>query len=285
MPALLAVLASAMWGSADYVGGLLSRRISSLAVVFLGMCVALVAVGALAVVVRPPLGADLVDGAVAGVAGGAALVCFYRAMATGPMSVVAPLSATGTAIPVVWDLVNGTSANALQGAGMLLAFTGVILAGGPELRKSPDTARSTLLLTLAAAVGFGLYFVFVAQGSQTSVLGTLLGQRAAGVLLLAVPALRGWRTQSSDLNGLRARLSPVLMVLLVLGGLADVSANGIYGISTRLPGADLAVVTVLASLYPVMTTLLARFLLKERLRLVQNVGVIAALAGVLLLNA
>ena len=285
MPALLAVLASAMWGSSDYVGGLLSRRISSLAVVFLGMCVALVAVGALAVVVRPPLGADLLDGAVAGVAGGAALVCFYRAMATGPMSVVAPLSATGTAIPVVWDLANGTSANALQGAGMLLAFTGVILAGGPELRKSPDTARSTLLLTLAAAVGFGLYFVFVAQGSQTSVLGTLLGQRTAGVLLLAVPALRGWRTQSSELNGLRARLSPTLMVLLVLGGLADVSANGIYGVSTRLPGADLAVVTVLASLYPVMTTLLARFLLKERLRAVQNVGVVAALAGVLLLNA
>jgi drug/metabolite transporter (DMT)-like permease len=278
MPALLAVLASALWGTGDYVGGLLSRRISSLAVVFLGMCVALAAA------VRPPLGADLLYGAAAGVAGGVALVCFYRAMATGPMSVVAPLSATGTMIPVLWDLANGASANALQGAGMLLAFAGVILAGGPELRRSPDTARSTLLLTLAAAVGFGLYFVFVAAGSQSSVLGTLLGQRAAGVLLLSVPALRGWRTKSSQVSGLRERLSPKLMLLLAVGGLFDVSANGIYGVSTRLPGADLAVVTVLASLYPVMTTLLARFLLKERLRAVQNLGVLAALAGVLLLN-
>ena len=285
MPALLAVLASMIWGTGDYIGGLLSRRISALAVVFLGMCVALAAVSALAVVVRPPLGADVLCGAAAGVAGGAGLVCFYRAMAAGPMSVVAPLSATGTAIPVAWDLANGTSANGLQGAGMVLAFAGVVLAGGPEWRKSPGTARSTLLLTLAAAVGFGLYFVFVAQGSQTSVLGTLLGQRAAGVLLLAPAALRGWRTRTSQVNGLRKRLSPKLLVVLVGGGLADVTANGIYGVATRLPGADLAVVTVLASLYPVMTTLLARGLLKERLRAVQNIGVIAALAGVLLLNA
>lgn len=285
MPALLAVLAAAMWGGGDYIGGVLSRRMSSLAVVFLGMCVALVAVGALAVVVRPPLGRDLLFGAAAGVVGAVALVCFYRAMATGPMSVVAPLSATGTAIPVLWDLANGAGANALQGAGMLLAFAGVVLAGGPEWRRSPDTARSTLLFTLVAAVGFGLYFVFVAAGSQTSVLGTLLGQRAAGVLLLAVPALRGWRTGGGHLHGLRERLSPALLALLAAGGLLDVSANGIYGVCTRSPGADLAVVTVLASLYPVMTTLLARFLLKERLRAVQNLGVLAALAGVLLLNA
>ncbi|HEV2637731.1 MAG TPA: DMT family transporter [Actinocrinis sp.] len=285
MPALLAIVASALWGTGDYVGGLLSRRISSLAVVFLGMCTALVAVGALAVVVRPPLGLNLLDGAAAGVAGAVGLVCFYRAMATGPMSVVAPLSATGTAIPVLWDLANGASANAVQGAGMLLAFAGVILAGGPEWRRSPDTARSTLLFTLVAAIGFGLYFIFVAAGSQTSVLSTLLGQRAAGVLFLAVPALRGWRSGASALSGLRERMPRKYLALLMVGGLFDVSANGIYGVSTSLPGADLAVVTVLASLYPVMTTLLARGLLKERLRSVQNLGVIAALAGVLLLNA
>jgi drug/metabolite transporter (DMT)-like permease len=284
MPALLALLASALWGTGDFVGGLLSRRISSLAVVFLGMCVALAAVCALAVVVRPPLGADVLCGAAAGVAGGGALVCFYRAMAAGSMSLVAPLSATGTVIPVLWDVTRGAPVDALELAGMLLAFAGVILAGGPEWRRSPDTARSTLLLTLAAAVGFGLYFIFVAQGSQTSVLGTLLGQRAAGALLLGPAAVRGWRSGASMLSGLRTRLSAKLLVALVLGALADVTANGIYGAATTLPRANLAVVTVLASLYPVMTTLLARGLLKERLRPVQNIGVLAALAGVLLLN-
>ena len=285
MPELLAILASALWGTGDYIGGLLSRRISSLAVVFLGMYVDLLAVSAASLVVHPPTGADLLYGGAAGLAGGTALVCFYRAMATGPMSVVAPLSATGTVIPVVWDLLHGASATALQGAGILLAFAGVIMAGGPEWRKSPGTARSTLLLTLAGAVGFGLYFIFVAQGSKTSVLGTLLGQRAAGVLLLAPIALWGWRSGNSALSGLRERMSPKLLVVLVIGALFDVSANGIYGLAAVRPGADLAVVTVLASLYPVMTTLLARGLLGERLRAVQNVGVIAALAGVLLLNA
>jgi len=228
---------------------------------------------------------DLVYGAAAGLAGGAALVCFYRAMASGPMSLVAPLSATGTVIPVAWDLANGACASALQGAGMLLALAGVVLAGGPEWNRSAGAARSTLLLTLAAAVGFGLYFIFVAQGSKTSVLGTLLGQRAAGALLLGPIAVWGWRKKNSALSGLRSRLSPKLMVILALGGLADVTANGVYGFAAVRPGADLAVVTVLASLYPVMTTLLARGLLGERLRPVQNAGVIAALAGVLLLNA
>jgi drug/metabolite transporter (DMT)-like permease len=159
-----------------------------------------------------------------------------------------------------------------------------VLAGGPEWRKSPDTARSTLLYTLAAAVGFGLYFIFMAQGSKTGVLGALLGQRAAGVLVLAPLALWGWRTKTSAVNGLRAKLSPGLFAVLALGALADLTAAGLYGLATSRPGADLAVVTVLASLYPVMTTLLARGLLGERLRTVQNVGVIAALAGVLLLN-
>jgi drug/metabolite transporter (DMT)-like permease len=285
MPELLALLASVLWGTGDYIGGLLSRRISSLAVVFLGMCVALLAVSVTSLIVHPPLGADVVDGAAAGLAGGAGLVCFYRAMATGPMSVVAPLSATGTVIPVVWDLLHGATATATQGAGIVLAFAGVILAGGPELRKSPNTARSTLLLTLAAAIGFGLYFIFVAQGSKTSVLGTLLGQRAAGVLLLGPLAFWGLWSGNSALSGLRSRMSPKIMIVLALGGLADVSANGIYGLAAVRPGADLAVVTVLASLYPVMTTLLARGLLGERLRAVQNIGVIAALAGVLLLNA
>jgi drug/metabolite transporter (DMT)-like permease len=87
------------------------------------------------------------------------------------------------------------------------------------------------------------------------------------------------------LSGLRSHLSTPLLALLPLAGLAEGSANGVYGLATSRPGANLAVVTILVSLYPVMTTLLARFLLKERLRTVQNIGICAALAGVLILNS
>jgi drug/metabolite transporter (DMT)-like permease len=281
MPALLAILASALWGTGDYLGGILSRRVPCFAVVFLGQCAALLVVGVVALVTHPPLGADLVDGVVAGVLGAVALVCFYGAMARSAMSLVAPLTATGIAIPVVWDLAHGTSASLLQGVGMLLAFVGAVLAGGPEWRRS--AARTTLVLTFVAAVCFGVYYIFVAQGSRVSVVGTLLSQRATGVVLLAYPALRGG---GGLVSGLRSRLSGWwLLVLLPLSGLAEMSANGVYGVATSLPGGNLAVVTILVALYPVVTTVLARVVLKERLRTVQNIGISAALAGVLLLNA
>ena len=283
MAALLALLASAVWGTSDFAGGTLSRRIPSLAVVFLGVALAFGTLLLGAPLVRPPLGVYLLYGAGAGLLGAIALVAFYRAMAAGPMSLVAPLSATGTVIPVLWAFARGQAVDALQGAGMALAFTGVLLACGPEFRRAPHAARSTFLYTLVAAVGFGGYFVLFALGSAHSVYGTLLSQRAAGVLVLAPLALRGVRRGEGVLSGLR--LSAAGVAALVLVGLGDVAANGLYGLAVRRAGGQLAVVTVLASLYPVATTLLARVVHGERLRAVQNVGVAAALGGVLLLNA
>jgi drug/metabolite transporter (DMT)-like permease len=160
----------------------------------------------------------------------------------------------------------------------------VLLACGPELRGGgAHAARSTFLYTLVSAAAFGSYFIFFALGSRHSVYGTLLSQRAAGLLVLAPLALRGLRSGTGVLSGLR--LTVPVCATLALVGLGDVAANGLYGLATRRAGADLAVVTVLASLYPVATTLLARAVHGERLRAVQNVGVAAALGGVLLLNA
>jgi drug/metabolite transporter (DMT)-like permease len=311
MPALLALLAAALWGTSDFVGGILSRRLPALTVVFFGQCASLLVLGALSLAVHPPLRAALPDAAAAGVLGTIALVCFYGAMGRGQLSLVAPLTATGIAIPVAWDLAHGTPADLLQSGGMLLSFTGAILAGGPEFRRAPQAARITMLLTVAAAVCFGVYYIFVAQGSRHSVLGTLLTQRATGVVLLAYLGPRGLRAGAGagagaapdtaagppgpgatagrgplrGLRGLRASLPGALLILLPLGGLAEMSANGLYGLAVVRPGANPAVVTILVSLYPVMTTLLARFALHERLRTVQNIGITAALAGVLLLNA
>jgi drug/metabolite transporter (DMT)-like permease len=281
VPAFLALLASAVWGTSDFGGGLLSRRWPPTAVVFLGMLGALGALLLGVPLAHPPAGPYLLYGAAAGISGGAALICFYRAMAAGPMSLVGPVTATGTVIPVLWAVARGESVGPVQGVGMALAFVGVLLASGPELRAAP-AARSTFLFTLASAAGFGVYFIFMALGSATSVYGTLVSQRAAAVLLVAPLALRGIRTGRSTVNGLR--ISAGSLGLLALVAFGDASANGAYGLATRSRGARLAVVTVLASLYPVASTFWARGLLGERLRLIQNVGIVAALGGVLLLN-
>jgi drug/metabolite transporter (DMT)-like permease len=283
MASLLALLASALWGSSDFVGAMLSKRWPSTAVVFLGVLLATTVLLLGVPLAHPPFGAYQWYGAAAGAGGAIALACFYKAMAAGPMSLVAPLSATSAAIPVLWSLARGGTVDLLQGIGIMLAFIGVILASGPEMREGSLVSRSTLLFTLASAIGFGLYYIFFALGSATSVYGTLLSQRIAGVLILAPVALRGLPRRKSLINGLT--WTPTIAVLFVFNGLGDVAANGIYGLATRHAGSNLPVVMALSGLYPVVSTVLARALLKERLRAVQNVGILAALTGVLLLNA
>ena len=283
MPSLLAVLASAAWGSSDFVGAMLAKRWPPTVIVFLGFVLASTVLLLGIPLVHPPFGAYQWYGAAAGAGGVVALACFYKAMAAGPMSLVAPLSATSAAIPVLWSLARGGTVNLLQGCGILVAFIGIILASGPELRESSLVSRSTLLYTLVSAIGFGMYFILFALGSATSVYGTLLGQRLAGVLVLAPFALRGLSSGKSLLNGLE--WSPRIASLFVFNGLGDLAANGMYGVATRHAGSNLPVVMALSGLYPVVSTVLAWGLLKERLRAVQNIGIIAALVGVLLLNA
>jgi len=282
MPPLLALLASAMWGSSDFGGAILSRRWSSTAVVFLAVLLAVVVLTLGIPLAQPPFGAYLWYGAAAGAGGSIAMVCFYRAMAAGPMSLVAPLSATSAAVPVIWSLARGGTVDLAQAFGIVLAFIGVVLASGPELRPGSQVSRSTLLLTLISAIGFGVYYIFFALGSSASVYGTLLSQRLAGALVLAPLALRGLRARKSLINGLE--WSPRIGALFVYNALGDVAANGVYGLATRHAGANLPVVMALSGLYPVASTVLAWVLLKERLRAVQYAGILAALTGVLLLN-
>jgi drug/metabolite transporter (DMT)-like permease len=283
MPPVIALIASGIWGSSDFAGAMLSKRWASTAVVFLSVSLSLLVLCIGIPIAHPPFGAYQWYGAGAGLGGCVALASFYKAMAAGPMSLVSPLSATSAAVPVLWSLSRGGSVNTLQGMGIGLAFVGVILASGPELSGTSQMRRSTLLYTLVSAAGFGVYYIFFALGAATSVYGTLLAQRTAGWLLLAPLALRGITKRKSLVNGLR--FTPRQGALLVYNGLGDVSANGLYGIATRTAGSNLPVVMALSGLYPVVSTVLAWALLKERLRAVQNVGILAALTGVLLLNA
>jgi drug/metabolite transporter (DMT)-like permease len=275
---LTALAASACWGISDFFGGLESRRLSALTVTLCVEGAGLVIVAVLVVgTARPaPTAAQAAWAAGAGLAGVLGLGAFYRALAVGTMSIVAPVSSTGVALPVLVGLASGDHLSAAQALGLVFAFVGVVLAGR-EADEGGGRARATqgLVLALAAAAGFGIYFVGAAQAADGGVLWTLLLGRMAAVPVLAAIALA---TRTPMLPG-SGRVGAKLVVI----GALDLTATGLYALATTK--GLLAVVAVLGALYPVTTVFLARAVLGERLTRTQDLGVLAALAGVALIAA
>ncbi len=285
MSALLALSASLLWGLADFGGGALTRRLPALAVVVASQATAavLLVVAVLATGGLADAGPALWYAVAAGLIGPFAMLAFYRALALGPMGVVSPLATVGVAVPVGVGLVLGERPGLGQAAGIAVALVGVVLAGGPE-RGGPAAARRVLVLTLGAAFGFGAVMALIAHASVGGgLLLVLCVQRlcnvAVGGAALAVTLRRPGAPETAGLDrALRGRLPALTAV-----GLADVAANGTYALASH--GSSVAVAAVLASLYPVVTALMARGLLKERLRRVQVLGAGLAVAGTLLLAA
>jgi drug/metabolite transporter (DMT)-like permease len=279
MAVLLALLSSLLWGSADYLGGLVTRRRAAVLVVGTSQLAGLVSITLVALAAGAfdePL--DYLPWAVvSGLAGLLGLVCFYAALASGTMGVVSPIAALGVTVPVLVGLARGERPATVQTVGIAVAVVGVVLASGPELRGK--AGARPLALALVAALGFGLALLFIAEGSRTSTLMTLVGMRVTSMTVLSVVLLvvlaRGLRE--------RLRLDRRDLALVAVVGIGDVAANLTFGLaSTR---GLVSVVAVLGSLYPVVTALLARVLLGERLGAAQTLGVAGALGGVALIAA
>ena len=280
LAALLALGSSLSLGLSDFLGGFQSRRHPLLAVMLLsqGFALAILVVAVLAGVPTEHDVAATAWAAGVGMLGLLGLVAFYRALAIGTMSIVAPISATGVAIPVLVGLASGDRPGALQVAGMVLASTGVVLAA----REPPAadaaarrTGRTAVILALLAAVGFGSFFAGIDRAEETAdVAWVLLAARVAAVLLLLAAALVA-----------RPRLptAPAALGAVVAIGAFDLLANLLFVLAAGR--GLLSVVGVLSSLYPAVTVVLARFVLGERLSGEQGVGVLITLAGVVALAA
>ena len=214
--------------------------------------------------------------ALAGSAGIVALGAFYRALAIGTMSVVAPISATAAAVPVLVGLAEGERPGGLQIAGMAAALAGVILASREPVEEGcPPANRAAIGLALVAAAGFGTFFVGIDRASATAeVPWVIVVQRCCSVSLLVIATLVVRPSLPRD--------GASLLVLAAVG-LLDLGANGLYALATT--HGLLSVVSVLGSLYPAVTVVLARFVLAERIARVQEVGVVLALAGVIAISA
>jgi drug/metabolite transporter (DMT)-like permease len=276
VPYLLALASSVLWGSGDFLGGTLSRRMPALAVVGVSQALALVLVGTVAVVTgelaRGMPTAGWGWAAASGVAGLVGLVAFYSALARGTMGVVAPIAALGVIVPVAVGLAAGERPSSVQMVGAALGVIGGVLASGPELTSR--AAGRPIALALLAGLAFGLVLVFLARGSEESPLLTLVGMRTTSVVLLVAVAVA-----ARSLGGVRRADLP----LLALIGMLDAGANLSYAIATTV--GLLSLVSVLASLYPAVTVLLARVVHHERMTRLQDVGVATAVGGVLLVAA
>jgi drug/metabolite transporter (DMT)-like permease len=190
------------------------------------------------------------------------------------MSIVAPISATGAVVPVVVGIAGGERPAALQLGGIAAAVVGVVLASREEDAGARSPGRTSVLLALVAAAGFGSFFVGLRPSARVNLAWALVASRGASVALLMIAAA---------MRRPAAVREPRALLALAVVGLLDLSANGLYALATR--HGLLSVVAVGASLYPLATVALARVLLGERVRRVQEVGIAAALTGVVLIAA
>jgi uncharacterized membrane protein len=293
MPAgLLAVLSAAMLGSADFVGGMAAKRANAVVVVtwsnIAGLFTALVATA----VFLPGVvsGADAAWGAMAGLCGSVGAVLLYYALASGSMSIVAPTTAaTAAVIPILGGVLAGNRLPAMAVVGVVLAVVSILLvsispASGGEhatldrayvegtLKRKRGAGLRILVCALAAGAGFGGLFVLLAQTSTEGTLWPLVFARCATVpLLLGTVVVRR----------LSLAISRWSWSLALLCGFLDMTSTILYLIAVRQ--GDLAIIGVLASLYPASTVLLARFVLQERIRPIQLCGIVLAVASFALL--
>jgi uncharacterized membrane protein len=271
--AIVLGLGSSMgWGVADFLGGVASRRASALGVVAVSQLAGLTV---LAVILAlrgdgPPPAAELGLGAAAGAVGAVGLAAFYRALAVGSMSLVAPIAALGAVIPVAIGLAGGDRLGPATAVGLPLAIGGAALMG----RARGPASRRGLGLAVVAAVGFGLFFALLAPAAEHDVVWAATMARVA-----SVPTVVAAAAVSGAGLALPRRVVPVVL----LAGLLDAGANVSFAAASQR--GLVSVVAVLGSLYPVVTVALARAVLDERVGRAQAAGVAAALTGVVLIAA
>jgi len=272
MPVILALLSSLVWGLSDFLGGTLSKKRKAIAVIGGSQSFGLIFVSLLAIAFQTWTWNQSVwiNGAIAGAMGILGLVCFYTALATGQMGIVAPISSLSAVVPVTIGLIQGEQPSNMQLCGIALALVGVILASGPELNGKVDPRP--VLLALFAALTFGFCVYFMAIGARINPTMTVTAMRAIQVSIVIALLL-----VIRNLGGLVKRDIPMLATI----GASDAGANVLYTFAASL--GLLSVVSVLGSLYPIVTVLLAWWIHKERLMRVQYVGIAITFTGIALL--
>lgn len=282
MVTLFALAAAVLYGGADFLGGAASRRAHTLAVLSVSTPAgALIMLAAALVAGGPVHPAGLAWAAAGGAAGGLGLIAFYQGLATGPMTMVAPVSAlVATVLPVGVALASGEHLSLGVAAGSVVCLVAIVFVSlqdaGPAGGSGRSAGTRALMYGVASGIAFGLFFLFLRDAGTSGVFWPVTMARLAGtaVTLTAAAAIGvrpGWR-------GLGRRV----LLAAIASGAIDATANVCYVLATRAGMFGMAV--VLTSLYPGITVLLARLVLGERMRPAQRVGLALAAVGVVLVT-
>jgi drug/metabolite transporter (DMT)-like permease len=272
----LALCASLAWGVADFGAGVSTRRLPVFVVALVLQAAGLVVAG-LALLVsgeHTPSSEQVAWAVLAGLAGVLGLSSFYQGLAVGTMGIVGPISSCAALVPFAYGLARGERPALHQLVGVLLAIVGVV---GASLEPSVEGGRRRVGVgvgfALIAVVGFGGSLIGLSNAAPGGVVWATLVMR-----IVAVPCLVGLALAFG-----RARPTRRLWPILIGAGVFDTVATFLYAAATT--HGLLSVVSVLASLYPVVIVVLARIFLHERVARPQLVGVAIALAGVALVSA
>jgi len=269
----LALGASLTWGVADFFGPLKGRALGALRVLVYVEIGGLVVI-ALIVAIRGkgPAGPEALLAIPAAISGTLGLFAYYQGMAVGAMSIVAPIAGISAAVPVVFGIATGDRPSLWQWLGITAALCGVFLASREPGRRSKVAAG--VGLALLAAIGFGGYFPAMhAAGNADYWWASLIFRTTSTFVILAAVAIR------------RPSLAvqPIQIPVLVLIGIGDMLGNLLFAAASTT--GLVSITSVLASLYPIVTVVLARFVLKERVARSQEAGIALTLAGVALISA
>jgi drug/metabolite transporter (DMT)-like permease len=271
---VLALGASLTWGLADFYGPLKGRTLGALRVLFYVQLSGLITI-AIVVAIRgkgPESWVALlaVPAAISGTLG---LYAYYRGVAVGAISIVAPIAGVAAAIPVAVGIVSGDRPSAWQVGGMACALTGVFLAAR-EPGQGTTRVAAGVGLALLAALGFGSYFPPMhAAGNADFWWASLLFRTTSTLVILSVIAVR---RPALSIEG--RQLPPLALV-----GIGDMLGNLFFAAASTT--GLVSVTSVLASLYPIVTVILARLVLHERVARSQESGIALTLAGVALISA
>jgi drug/metabolite transporter (DMT)-like permease len=282
MAALLALSAAVAYGAGDFLGGVASRREPVTAVVLWSHVIGLL----LLVTAAPLVGGEvtapaMATGAIAGLAGAVGIAAFYRALSTGAMSVVAPVTGLlSAAIPVLAGIVRGERPEPVALVGIAVALLAIVLvsrqsAAATDVDQDATSRRQqaeALVLALLGGAAFGLFFVIIDGAGEAAGIWPLVAARLASVTLFGTLALAGVTA---------ARVPRTAGMAAIGCGLLDAAANVLYVLA--LSHGLLSIVSVLTALYPAGTVLLARYLLGERMSPVQRAGLAFAGCAALLI--
>lgn len=278
MGILFGLAAALAWGTSDFLGGRFATKYPVFTVGLVSQSTSFSLLCLVMLAFRPEIGAEqLVWGVAAGLFTSFGGLALYQGLATGDSAVVAPISACGALVPVVFAFVTGDAPSALQTAGIALSFTGIVLATLPSdgVHFASSHHLRPVLFGLGAAAGFGLFFVLVDRGASTDdeSLVVLFATRFGGTLFVGLGGLvsGGLVWPGRDLPRIAA------------AGTIDVSANGAFALATNR--GNVAVAAVLASLYPIQTLVLSRLFTEERFTRLRLAGAALALGGVAVISA